>query len=86
MTTHTPMPQDIGARLDRYRDHLAKGLSAALRRAVAQGGIAAATVGARAQLLVAMAVAINWSARASGPAAAQQLADAVRLQVQQWRA
>jgi hypothetical protein len=60
-------------------------MSAALARAVQAGEVGAAGRAHRVEVLVALAIAVNWTARVAGGRAAQQLARSARTVIAEWR-
>jgi len=81
----SPSTPQVQQRVGRYRNALAEALSAALSRAANAGEISAAGSAQRIDVLVALAVAVNWTARSSGGGAAQRLARSARAIVADWR-
>ena len=77
-TQLSPMPPRVQERIDRYRTRLAGALRAALARARATGEIDAHEAEALADVLTALAVAVNWTARAGGTSPAQHVAESAR--------
>lgn len=73
-------------RLDRYHERLEAAMSAALTRAADRGEVDRRTHATRLSVMVGLAVAVNWMARAQGPEAARVLVTAARRQLSQWAA
>jgi hypothetical protein len=71
-------------RSDRYRHSLTGAMAAALDRAAGHGEIHTDHLDGRAEVLAALAVAVNWTARAHSPAAAKQLARSAHGIVEDW--
>jgi TetR/AcrR family transcriptional repressor of nem operon len=80
-----PATVEVRQRVDRYRHALARAMSAALARAVQAGEVGAAGRAHRVEVLVALAIAVNWTARVAGSRAAQQLARSARAVIGEWR-
>jgi len=76
----------VQERMDRYRSRLAEAVTAALRAAAARRELPRCGLTGRAELLVALAVGINWTARAGGGRSADPLVRAVRDLLREWRA
>jgi len=70
-------PQGLDVRIARYRQSLQSAFAVALARAEAHGEIRPGDVPARASVLVALAIAVNWAARCGDLQQARQLADSV---------
>ena len=85
LASEQPQPSaEVQDCINRYRDGLAAAFGSALKRAVALGEIDGAGVEGRRDTLVGLAIAVNWTARAAGTGAAQQLARAACAMVHQW--
>jgi TetR/AcrR family transcriptional regulator, transcriptional repressor for nem operon len=80
-----PGTPQVQRRVDRYRHALTEALSAALDRAVDAGEISPDQRPERAQVLAALAVAVNWTAKSSGAVAAQRLARAASAVIADWQ-
>jgi TetR/AcrR family transcriptional regulator, transcriptional repressor for nem operon len=73
-------------RVDRYHERLEAATSAALTRAVDRGEMDRRLHATRLSVMVGMAIAVNWMARAQGPEAARMLVTAARRQLSRWAA
>ncbi len=73
-------------RVDRYHERLEAAMSAALTRAVDRGEVDRRQHPTRLRVMVGMAIAVNWMARAQGAEAARTLVTAARRQISQWTA
>jgi AcrR family transcriptional regulator len=73
-------------RVDRYHQRLEAAMSAALTRAVDRGEVNRRMHGTRVTVMVGMAIAVNWMARAQGPEAARMLVTGARRQLSRWAA
>jgi TetR/AcrR family transcriptional regulator, transcriptional repressor for nem operon len=80
-----PGTPEVQRRVDRYRHALTEAMSAALNRAVDAGEIGPDRIAERVEVLTALAVAVNWTAKSSGAVAAQRLARAARAVTAEWR-
>lgn len=85
LTSEAPPGLDgLPERVDRYRRHLRDGFARALDRAEKLGEVTTGSRDDRADLLLALAVAVNWTSRAVSPHDAQRLAGSAKGLAQQW--
>jgi TetR/AcrR family transcriptional repressor of nem operon len=85
LSTESPgVPPGLRTRVDRYRRSLRDAFAAALSRAEQRREVSSGQVDARAEVLLGLAVAVNWTARSGSSEAAAALAATAPALLADW--